>query len=132
MREEEEQRRRAENRPARCARRGASGAQPAEPDQEGGGSGGVFRTDREGGGKAEEERSAASTGTARNDGPGAFAAYSLPAQSGGRARGSSHTNALSFTYPQCWYTGPVSRKPPARASRTPMAYVPCSAIARAM
>ena len=55
MREEEEQRRRAENRPARCARRGASGAQPAEPDQEGGGSGGVFRTDREGGGKAEED-----------------------------------------------------------------------------
>ena len=76
--------------------------------------------------------SAASTGTARNDGPGAFAAYSLPAQSGGRAPGSSHTSALSFTYPHWSYTGPVSRNPPLRRSRMPMAYVPCSARARAM
>jgi hypothetical protein len=72
------------------------------------------------------------TGTARNDAPGAFAAYSLPLHEGGRARGSSHTSALSLTYPQSEYTGPPSRNPSSAARRSPMAYVPCSSIARAM
>jgi len=40
--------------------------------------------------------SAPSTGTARKDAPGAFAAYSLPLQAGGRALGSSQTSALSL------------------------------------
>ena len=76
--------------------------------------------------------SAPSTGTARNDAPGALAAYSLPLHAGGRAPGSSHTSALSLTYPQSEYTGPASRNPPGPARRSPMAYVPCSSIARAM